>query len=145
MSKTEYLREKDEYSGWHIKYIELKGSPGQTQFSMVRKILAKGSDGVIFLIDGCDLENIGHGLVVLEEIKAVLGQSVPMRIIANKSDRSDYQGCEMISNMLGEQVFEGSGKYNIGIKDAIIEVLKMILNGTQKENILEKEEVAQDG
>ena len=51
MSKTEYLREKDEYSGWHIKYIELKGSPGQTQFSAVRKILATGSDGVIFLID----------------------------------------------------------------------------------------------
>lgn len=144
MSKTEYLREKDEYSGWHIKYIELKGSPGQTQFSAVRKILAKGSDGVIFLIDGSDLGNIGNGLVVLEEIKSVLGQSVPLRIIANKSDRSDYYGCEMISNMLGEQVFEGSGKFNIGIKDAIIQVLKTISNGTQKDNISEKEEVAQD-
>ena len=145
MSKTEYLREKDEYSGWHIKYVELKGSPGQTQFSAVRKILAKGSDGVIFLIDGSDLGNIGNGLVVLEEIKSVLGQSVPLRIIANKSDRSDYHGCEMISNMLGEQVFEGSGKFNIGIKDAIIQVLKTISNGTQKDIISEKEEVAQDG
>ncbi len=144
MSKTEYLREKDEYSGWHIKYIELKGSPGQTQFSAVRKILAKGSDGVIFLIDGCDLGNIGNGLVVLEEIKSVLGQNVPLRIIANKSDRSDYHGCEMISNMFGEQVFEGSGKFNLGIKDAIIQVLKTIFNGAPNDNISEKEEVAQD-
>ncbi len=51
----------------------------------------------------------------------------------------------MISNMLGEQVFEGSGKFNLGIKDATIQVLKTIFNGSPKDNISEKEEVAQDG
>ncbi len=145
MSKTEYLRDKDEYSGWHTKYVELKGSPGQMQFSAVRKILAKGSDGVIFLIDGCDLGNIGNALVVLEEIKAVLGPNIPMKLIANKSDRDDYHGSEMISNMIGTAVYEGSGMYNIGIKDAIIEVLKFILNGSNENDLSEKEAVAQNG
>lgn len=145
LSKTEYLIEKNEYLGWHPIYIELKGSPGQMQFSAVRKILAKGSDGVIFLIDGCDLENIGNALVVLEEIKATLGSNVPMKIIANKSDRDDFHGSELISNMIGDSVYEGSGKYSIGIKDAIIDVLKLIINGSNDKNKSEKEAVMADG
>jgi len=145
MSKTEYLRDKNEYSGWHIINVELKGSPGQVQFSDVRKILVKRSDGVIFLIDGCDLVNIGNALVVLEETKASVGHDIPMRIIANKSDRDDYHGCEMISNMIGAQVYEGAGKYNIGIKDAIIQILKIILYGKNKSKISEKEAAVIDG
>jgi len=134
MSKTEFLRDKNEYSGWHVNNFELKGSPGQMQFSTVRKILAKGSDGVIFLIDGSDVANIGNALVIMEDIKAVLGPDIPMRIIANKSDREDYQGGEMVSNLVGEQVYEGSGKFNIGVKDAIIAILKMIANRDKVQN-----------
>ena len=141
MSKTEFLRDKGEYLGWHLNNFELKGSPGQMQFSTVRKILARGSDGVIFLIDGSDVANIGNGLVIMEEIKAVLGPDIPMKIIANKSDREDYQGGEMISNLVGEQVYEGSGKFNIGVKDAIIAILKMIANSDNGENKTEMEAV----
>lgn len=132
MSKTEYLREINEYSGWYTKDIELKGSPGQTQFKTVRKILAKGCDGVIMLIDGCDLANIGNALVILEEVRANFGLTIPLRIIANKSDRVDFFGAEMISDMIGDIVYEGSAKDNIGIKDAIIEVLKSIVNNSNK-------------
>jgi len=145
MNKTEYLRDKSEYSGWHALNIELKGCPGQMQFSAVRRILAKKSDGVILLIDGCDLANIGNGLVILEETRAVLGQNIPIRIIANKADRDDYCGCEMISNMIGEQVYSTSAKCNIGIKDAIIYVCKIILNGTNENNIVNKEGIVQNG
>lgn len=137
MSRIEYLRDKDDYLGWYTTDIELKGCPGQMQFSAVRMVLSKGSDGVIFLIDGCDLANIGNALVILEETKATVGFDCPMKIIANKSDRDDYHGCEMITNMIGEQVFEGSAKHNIGIKDAIIQVLKIILNRSIKNSITE--------
>ncbi|MFX0019542.1 MAG: hypothetical protein ACFFBT_01535 [Promethearchaeota archaeon] len=141
MSKTEYLRDKDEYSGWHIMDLELKGCPGQMQFASVRKILAKGSDGVILLIDGCDLANIGNALVILEETRTGLGYNIPMKIIANKSDREDYHDIEMIKNLVGEVVYKGSAKCNIGIKDAIIAVLKIILNGNS-EKIISKDEVS---
>lgn len=144
MSKIEFLRDKKEYMGWHLVNMELKGCPGQMQFTPVRKILAKGNDGVIFLIDGCDLANIGNALIVLEETKAILGPNIPMRIIANKSDKEDYHGCEMISNMIGEQAFEGSGKFKIGVKDALIEVLKDIVFGECKELISEKEVMLQN-
>ncbi|MFW9828228.1 MAG: hypothetical protein ACFFEY_11575 [Candidatus Thorarchaeota archaeon] len=140
MSKTEYMRDKDEYSGWHIMELELKGCPGQMQFASVRKILAKGSDGVIMLIDGCDLTNIGNALVILEETKTSLGYNIPMKIIANKSDREDYHNIEMITNLIGEEVYEGSAKCNIGIKDAVIAVLKIILKGNSAK-IISKDEV----
>ncbi len=145
MSKTEYLKEMNEYSGWHIKSIELKGSPGQMQFHSVRKILAKGSDGVIMLIDGCDLANIGNALVILEETKANLGLNIPIRIIANKSDREDFNGCEMISNMVGVDVYEASALCNIGVKDAIIEVLKMIVNEGCGRRLPEEEMAVENG
>ncbi|MFX1477076.1 MAG: hypothetical protein ACFFCI_02985 [Promethearchaeota archaeon] len=141
MSKTEYLRDKDEYSGWHIMELELKGCPGQMQFASVRKILAKGSDGVIMLIDGCDLANIGNALVILEETKTSLGYNIPMKIIANKSDREDYHDIEMIKNLIGEEAYKGSAKCNIGIKDAIIVILKIILRGNS-EKIINKNEVS---
>ena len=131
MSKTEYLRDIKEYSGWHTMNIELKGSPGQTQFKTVRKILAKGCDGVIVLIDGSDLANIGNALVILEETKVNFGSTIPLRIIANKSDKVDFHGGEMISDMIGDIVYEGSAKNNIGIKDAIIEVLKSIIHNSE--------------
>ena len=134
MSKTEYLRDINEYSGWYTTNVELKGSPGQTQFKTVRKILAKGCDGVIMLIDGCDLANIGNALVILEEIKVNFGPDVPLRIIANKSDRDDFHGGDMISDMIGDTVYEGSAKDNIGIKDAIIDVLKSIFNNSDSPN-----------
>ena len=145
MNKTEYLRDKDEYSGWHTTNLELKGCPGQMQFSAVRKILARGNDGVILLIDGCDLVNIGNGLVILEETRVVLGQNIPMKIMANKSDREDYCGQEMISNMIGEQVYKASAKRNIGIKDALIKVCKMIVNGTNENSITNKEAIVENG
>ncbi|MFX1329779.1 MAG: GTP-binding protein [Promethearchaeota archaeon] len=140
MSKTEYLRDKNEYSGWHVMDIELKGCPGQMQFTSVRKILAKGSDGVIMLIDGCDLANIGNAMVILEETKTFLGYNIPMKIIANKSDRQDYHDIEMIKNLIGEHVYKGSAKCNIGIKDAIISILKIILKGNS-EKFKTKDEV----
>jgi len=142
MSRLEFLRDKNEYSGWHALNFDLKGCPGQMQFSGVRKVLAKGSDGVIFLIDGCDLGNIGNSLVILEETKAVLGTKIPMKLIANKSDKEDYQGCEMISNLIGEKVFRGSAKYNSGVKDAIIEVLKKInINNSNEPKIPKMEAI----
>jgi len=132
MSKVEYLRDKNEYIGWHTLDFEIKGSPGQVQFKTVRQILAKGSDGVLMLIDGCDLGNIGNAMAILEEVKLNLDKNIPLKIIANKSDRVDYHGGELISTMIGDNVYEGSAKNNIGIKDAIIEILKTIIHDSDE-------------
>ena len=130
MSEAEYQSKKDEFVEWDLKNIELKGCPGKAHFSIVREILSIGSVGVIFLIDGCDKSNIDNALIVLEETKEALGDSIPLIIIANKSDREDYLGAEKISELIREKVFEGSGKTKEGIDDAIIHVSKLILKNT---------------
>ena len=130
MSEAEYQSKKDEFVEWNLKNIELKGCPGKAHFSIVREILSIGSVGVIFLIDGCDKSNIDNALIVLEETKEALGDSIPLIIIANKSDREDYLGAEKISELIREKVFEGSGKTKEGIDDAIIHVSKLILKNT---------------
>jgi len=127
LSSSEYEKEMDNYLGWYKKDIELKGVPGKTQFSIIREILSKGCDGVIFLIDGCDRENINAAKEALDETKAFIGENIPLIIIANKSDDTDYLGCEKISDLINEKVFEGSGKTTEGIKDLIIHLSKLIL------------------
>lgn len=127
LSEIEYKKKKDEYSEWFIKNIELKGCPGKAHFSIVREILSLGSCGVIFLIDGCDKNNIDNALKVLEETKEVLGDSIPLVIIANKADREDFIGAEKVSELIGEKAFEGSGKTKEGIDEAIIHISKLVL------------------
>lgn len=51
----------------------------------------------------------------------------------------------MITNMMGEQIYSTSAKCNIGIKDVIIHVCKIILNGTNENNIVNKEGIVQNG
>ena len=127
LSEGEYQKKKDEFSESSVKYIELKGCPGKAHFSIVREILSHGSSGVIFLIDGCDKDNINNALEVLEETKEVLGASIPLVIIANKSDREDFIGAEKVSELIGEKAFEGSGRTKEGIDDAIINLSKLVL------------------
>lgn len=127
LSEIEYKKKKDEYSEWLVKNIELKGCPGKAHFSIVREILSLGSCGVIFLIDGCDKNNIDNALTVLEETKEVLGTSIPLVIIANKADREDFIGAEKVSELIGEKAFEGSGKTKEGIDEAIIHISKLVL------------------
>ena len=130
MSEVEYQSKKDQFIEWNLKNIELKGCPGKAHFSIVREIISIGSVGVIFLIDGCDKSNIDNALIVLEETKGALGDSIPLIIIANKSDREDYLGAEKISELIKEKAFEGSGKTKEGIDDAIIHISKLILKTT---------------
>lgn len=127
LSESEYEKSKDNFSSWNIRSIELKGVPGKMQFSIIREILSKGCDGVFFLIDGSNIDDFQNVLDALEETKTFLDANVPMFIIANKSDRDGYQGCVKISELVGEEAIEGSGKTQKGIKEAIILISKLIL------------------
>ena len=127
LSTSAYEKEIDKYIGWYKKDIELKGVPGKTQFSIIREILSKGCDGVIFLIDGCDKENINAAKEALDETKEFIEEKIPIIIIANKLDSPGYLGSENISNLINEKVHEGSGKTTEGIKELIIHLSKLIL------------------
>ncbi len=126
LSLKELEKELDCYQNWIFKFVELRGVPGQLQFKSVRQILSNKMDGTVFLVDGCDLNNIGNAIAILEETRIYMDQKKPIVIVANKCDRSDFQGAEVISTLMGENVFIASALKRIGLKDAIIKILKEI-------------------
>jgi len=126
LSVDEYRKEKNEYKNWICKKIEIKGCPGQLHFKDVRNMVARGSDGVLFLIDSSDPGSIGNALTLIAECRCLLGDNVPMVIIANKQDLDNALTPEEISNLISENTYSGSAKNNFGIKEAIIKLLKII-------------------
>ncbi|MFX1396477.1 MAG: GTP-binding protein [Promethearchaeota archaeon] len=127
MSESDYENNKSKFEGWDVKQVELKGVPGKMHFSIIRSILAKRCDGVVFLIDGSEMESLKKALEVLEETKNYLNNDIPIVIIANKSDKKDFQGSLKISSVIGEDVLEGSAITKKGIPEAIILILKRVL------------------
>lgn len=126
MSESEYIKEKEEYEGWIFKKIEIKGCPGQLHFKDVRQIVAKSSDGVLFVIDSADPNSIGNALILLAECRCFLGDNIPMIVIANKQDLDRAMPPEQISTLVNENSYPGSARNNFGIKEAVIRLLRVI-------------------
>ncbi|MHA1405630.1 MAG: ADP-ribosylation factor-like protein [Candidatus Helarchaeota archaeon] len=126
MSLDKFLKEKSEYAGWLIKKIEIKGSPGQLHFKDVRRMVARGSDGVLFVVDSSDPNSIGNALTLIAECRCMLGENVPMVVVANKQDLEEALTPEEISDLIKENAHGGSARNNFGIKEAIIQLLRII-------------------
>ena len=126
LSLDEYSAAIEFYKDWIVKFVELKGVPGQIHFKVVREMLSKDMDGAIFLVDGCDLANISNALAIYEETRFYLTEERPIVIVANKCDHEKFQGVEYISMIFGQEVYQASALYNIGIKEALIDVLKRV-------------------
>lgn len=127
VSESDYEKQKETYVDYIVKKVELKGVPGKMHFSIIRSILAKGCDGVIFLIDGCEMDHIKNSIEILKETKNYLDKDIPLKIIANKSDKEGYLGRVKISSLIQEDVLEASVKTKRGIIEAITSILEQIL------------------
>lgn len=140
MSVQEYAKESQEiHDEWHVRFIELKGVPGQLHFKPVREIMSTGSFGAIFIVDGADIGNIGNAIAILAETSLYLNDK-PIVIVANKADLPEYYGEDYIGEIMGEKVYEGSAHFNIGFKDAIIRLLQEIKFQTEEKKILVAEQ-----
>lgn len=64
--------------------IHLFGTPGLERFRLVRKVLAQGADGVIFMIDASNL-NVHKIRTIWQEITQFLS-NVPCIVAVNKKD-----------------------------------------------------------
>ncbi|MHA1313151.1 MAG: ADP-ribosylation factor-like protein [Candidatus Helarchaeota archaeon] len=89
-------------------------------------MVARGSDGVLFVIDSSDPNSIGNALTLIAECKCMLGENVPMVVVANKQDLEEAITPEEISDLIKEKTRGGSARNNFGIKEAIIQLLRMI-------------------
>ncbi|MGQ4834587.1 MAG: GTP-binding protein [Candidatus Asgardarchaeia archaeon] len=110
--------------------IILVGTPGQMQFAPVREILAKGCQGVLFLIDSTNIGQVGVALAMYEEVKSYFKKDFPMVILANKQDLENAADAETIRKLLkldNVRIIEGSALKEINIEEALLELLNMII------------------
>ena len=63
----------------------LFGTPGLEHFSILRKILATGADGILFMVDSSDKKNDSLAKRIWREI-SVLAPTIPCIAVANKQD-----------------------------------------------------------
>jgi len=123
--RKEYLKDKNT----EIWEVTLMGTPGQLHFKNVREAIAKGSDGVLFVIDSTKPGQAGYILALLEEIRNFLGDNIPMVLIANKQDLKNALKAERIREILkldGVKIIEASAIKGEGVMEGLIELLKMI-------------------
>ncbi|MBS7249162.1 MAG: GTP-binding protein [Candidatus Freyarchaeota archaeon] len=65
--------------------IHLFGTPGLKHFKILRQVLSKGADGVLFLVDSQDKNSDGEAKGIWREVEEFL-PGVPITVAANKQD-----------------------------------------------------------
>ncbi|MHA1110472.1 MAG: hypothetical protein ACTSRE_05180 [Promethearchaeota archaeon] len=110
--------------------ITLFGTPGLLRFCAMRAIVAKGSDGVIFLFDGPHPEKDDASLQILNEIRHILGRDTPIVYAVNKSDIPNCRSVEVVraQNYLGSHsiIFKMSALTGENIKVPIDELAHQV-------------------
>ena len=101
----------------------LFGTPGLLRFSIMRRIVSTGSDGLIFIFDAAAPEKDDSAIVILNSIRKILPPNIPTVFIANKQDIDDARPPDVIrsQNYLHEdhKIFPTSTQTGLNIKESI--------------------------
>ena len=101
----------------------LFGTPGLLRFSIMRRIVSNGSDGIIFIFDAAAPEKDDSAIVILNSIRKILPPNTPVVFLANKQDVEGARPPEVIrdQNYLpgDSKIFPTSTKTGINIKESI--------------------------
>jgi small GTP-binding protein len=82
--------------------IFLFGTPGLQRFEIIRKILSKGADGILFVVDSLNIASFEEAANLLKEVYDIL-PGVPIVLCANKQDiRGAKQPYEVAEAVLGK-------------------------------------------
>jgi small GTP-binding protein len=65
--------------------VFLFGTPGLQRFEIIRKILSKGADGILFVVDSVNIASFEEAETLLREVFEIL-PGVPIVLCANKQD-----------------------------------------------------------
>ncbi len=79
--------------------VFLFGTPGLLRFRTMRKILAEGADGIIFVVDSSNPESDERAKLFFREIAFFL-PGVPCVVAANKQDLSDSRRVDQLRDRM---------------------------------------------
>jgi signal recognition particle receptor subunit beta len=108
--------------------VFLFGTPGLLRFNVMRDVVVKGTDGVIFIFDAAHPEKDEDAIVILNAIRKVIPADTPIIYLANKQDIEDARTAEIVraQNYLPQnaKIFPASTKTG----ENVAESLKYIVN-----------------
>lgn len=103
--------------------VILFGTPGLLQFSTIRDIISKGSDGLIFMFDAAHPKKDKEAIKILNDIRKNLEPNIPIIFLANKQDLEHARPPEVIKaqNKLREKskIFPTSCKTGLNLKTSL--------------------------
>ncbi|MFW9772197.1 MAG: ATP/GTP-binding protein [Candidatus Heimdallarchaeota archaeon] len=108
--------------------VFLFGTPGLLRFNVMRDVVLKGTDGIIFIFDAAHPEKDEDAIIILNSIRKVIKQDVPIIFLANKQDMAGARHPEVLraQNYLPQEavVFPTSTRTGENLDD----VLKQLVN-----------------
>ncbi|MGB5911482.1 MAG: GTP-binding protein [Promethearchaeia archaeon] len=76
--------------------VFLFGTPGLLRFNVMRDVVLRGTDGVIFIFDAAHPEKDEDGIIILNSIRKVISQDIPIIFLANKQDIAGARHSEVV-------------------------------------------------
>jgi len=108
----------------------LFGTPGLLRFSVMRKIVTSGSDGIIFIFDSVHPEKDDSAIVILNSVRKLLPANTPVVFLANKQDVEGARTPEVIrqQNYLPDncKIFPTSTTTGLNIKESMTHLVNII-------------------
>lgn len=108
----------------------LFGTPGLLRFSVMRRIVTSGADGVIFIFDAAHPEKDDSAVVILNSIRKLLSPNIPIVFLANKQDIEGARSPEIIQaqNYLPKKnkIFPTSIETGLNIRESITSLVNVI-------------------
>ncbi|MEM2144873.1 MAG: GTP-binding protein [Candidatus Jordarchaeaceae archaeon] len=125
--------------------INLFGTPGLKHFKILRQILSKGADGVLFIVDSQDKNSDQEAKAIWQEVQQFL-PGVPITVAANKQDLPKARKPAQIREDLGippeVYIIPTSAKTSQNVENAL---RVLLLVTVQKELNLLKILIRHDG
>ena len=113
--------------------ITLFGTPGLSRFRMMRDIILRGADGIVFIFDAANPKSDNDAISILNEIK---NPKVPKVYLANKQDLKDARSPKMVQTQIklskDYKIFPSSIKTGQNIKESLKYLVSEILKKYKK-------------
>ena len=124
------------YDEVNVFDLHIFGTPGHTRFAFLQEILAKGSAGVILVVDSTNPETFGLARDVLYRVKREISENVPVVILANKQDLEGALTPEEVAKHLSIgidiPVVGTVATQNQGLREALQLILEQISKSREK-------------
>jgi len=130
--------------------VFLFGTPGLLRFNVMRDVVIRGTDGLIFIFDAAHPEKDEDAIIILNSIRKAIDPDTPIVYLANKQDIAGARHAEVVrsQNYLPQEaiIFPTSTRTGENLEEALKYLVNQIYdNYSSLIQILRKYEQDIDG